>query len=651
MAQNSPSRSIFGIFSLRGNGAPKGNAPEDKLILALKSFINREDLASAEIFEYEKARNIASGQARELAYVKVFFLFERFVLKNKPLVVKREFTKDSLHKELGRVISPETLPPLLRLIFSPKKERFLILFEECAKPICRYMIETLGEDAMSKILRTVPVFSSSGATAILGGEVNFDAFNRSILSLAEVTEVKVFEVFRVFYHDLFETVSRAFGLRIARNLFVKAFEIVRLNYDYDTVSDLLEAMPREVAEESRLTFLSREELEEKVLERTQELEKEKERVEGRVRERTRELEEERGKLSIIAEQMRSGVILSDIEARPLLINVATRRFLSLSEGASHDEVLLALSVAFHGLNIKECYKKIPVVGAFEIKEIKHADKIFSLFFSRINDTNGIPRFYLIWIDDVTESVNLEARRTAFVSLVTHQLRTPLAGLKWTLNMLINEELGPLVNEQKTFLMKSYENNERLIALADEMLDMSRLEATKGASVGSEIEIPDLFDNVLFEIVPSAKKRNITISLRRLTSSPLKVFADSSRIRAVMQNLIENAVKYTPLGGVVEIIVYTEDGFIVSSVRDSGIGIPEEDRPFIFSQFYRAKNAKAVDPSGSGLGLFIAKSIIETCGGKLWFDTEVGKGTTFHFKIPSLESYKAIHGEAKNNTGN
>ncbi|MFA6050015.1 MAG: HAMP domain-containing sensor histidine kinase [Candidatus Paceibacterota bacterium] len=227
---------------------------------------------------------------------------------------------------------------------------------------------------------------------------------------------------------------------------------------------------------------------------------------------------------------------------------------------------------------------------------------------------------------------LDERKSEFVSIVAHQLRTPLSGIKWTLNMLIKGEFGQLQSEQQAFLMKAYENNQRLIVLVEDMLSVDRIESGKSKFVFTEIQLLDLFDNVLFEVHANALQNNVTIEFGERPGDLPKVSADAEQMRAVVQNLLDNAVRYTPKGGKVRIDFSKEGDSVKVAIKDNGIGIPEAEKVRIFNRFFRSRNAIRVKPDGSGLGLFIVKGIIERHGGNVWFESKEGEGTTFFFTV-------------------
>lgn len=229
---------------------------------------------------------------------------------------------------------------------------------------------------------------------------------------------------------------------------------------------------------------------------------------------------------------------------------------------------------------------------------------------------------------------LDEVKSNFISVVAHQLRTPLSGIKWTLNLLLNGDLGVLTTEQKTFLFKAYESNDRMISLVNDMLGADRIESGKMRYSFQPIQLLDVIDNVLYELLPQANARSLTISFGDRPSDLPKVDADPERIRAVFQNLIENAVKYSRNGGTILIGARKEPhGMLLVSIKDDGIGIPKEQQKNIFNRFFRASNAVKAETDGSGLGLYIVKNIIERHGGKIWFQSAEGDGVTFYFTLP------------------
>ncbi len=229
---------------------------------------------------------------------------------------------------------------------------------------------------------------------------------------------------------------------------------------------------------------------------------------------------------------------------------------------------------------------------------------------------------------------LDEIKSGFISVVAHQLRTPLSGVKWTINLLLSGDMGVLTTEQRTFLMKAYESNDRMIGLVNDMLGADRIDSGKVRYLFRPVQLVGIIDTVLFELLPQANAKGLAIRFSPRPERLPSVHADPEKLHAVFQNLLENSVKYSRPNGVVEVGLRAENGGEVRVwVRDDGIGIPKDQQKSIFERFFRAQNAVKAETEGSGLGLFIVKSIIERHGGRVWFESEEGKGVTFYFTLP------------------
>lgn len=230
---------------------------------------------------------------------------------------------------------------------------------------------------------------------------------------------------------------------------------------------------------------------------------------------------------------------------------------------------------------------------------------------------------------------LDQMKTDFVSVVTHQLRTPLSAIRWTISMLLNGDFGRLTDEQRTFLMKAYESNNRMINLIRDMVFVDHIESGKLTVLPQmTTSLPDLLENLLVELQPLVKDKRVELIFKRPDTPYPPARIDAANMRAVLQNLIENAVKYTPEGGRVTIVCNTDpSGALSLSVADTGIGIPKEERQRIFTRFFRASNAQKKETDGSGLGLFIAQKILQKYHGDIRFESEEGSGTTFYVTLP------------------
>lgn len=229
------------------------------------------------------------------------------------------------------------------------------------------------------------------------------------------------------------------------------------------------------------------------------------------------------------------------------------------------------------------------------------------------------------------------QKSEFLSMIAHQLRTPLTGIKWTLKMLVDGDLGNLNEEQRTIVRKGHESSEQLVELLQELILANQSEAWDFQYTLAQTPLEPLVDDIITEFLLEARSRNITIKTEHENEDTI-VNTDQSKLRIVLQNLIENGIKYTPEGGNIIIHTSNDANHVVITVSDNGIGIPDTDHEQIFSKFFRASNAESRHAHGTGLGLFTAKKIIHKLGGTITFTSKEGHGTMFTISLPK----KSLH---------
>jgi signal transduction histidine kinase len=230
---------------------------------------------------------------------------------------------------------------------------------------------------------------------------------------------------------------------------------------------------------------------------------------------------------------------------------------------------------------------------------------------------------------------INVNRSDLISISAHQLRTSLSALKWILKMFIDKDLGNITAEQESFIEKAYDSNERMIALVNGLLTLNHSEDCSLQFKFESVDILNLIEQTIFEFSGEAHKKNIELIFLKPKLQIPNIKCDKEMIRVVLQNLIENAIKYSlPNDKVFLSLKYNEEIKNVEiSAHDTGIGIKEEDKPNIFSKFFRASNAVEKDGVGSGLGLFTIKYIVEQHKGKIWFESSPEIGTTFFVALP------------------
>jgi PAS domain S-box-containing protein len=234
--------------------------------------------------------------------------------------------------------------------------------------------------------------------------------------------------------------------------------------------------------------------------------------------------------------------------------------------------------------------------------------------------------------DVTQERELDRMKTEFVSQVSHELRTPLTAIKGFTELLLDEDAGEVNGEQKEYLGIVKSNVDRLVALINDLLDISRIESGRIRLKLEPIDLAEIIRSVSTTMRPLIEGKDQTLALEVEPDLP-PARGDHDRVVQVLTNLISNAYKYTPAGGALRVEAGRRDGLLHVAVTDNGIGIPAEDVPKLFTRFFRVDSSLTREIGGTGLGLSIVKSIVELHGGTISVDSEPGKGSTFDFALP------------------
>ncbi|MCX6739000.1 MAG: ATP-binding protein [Candidatus Parcubacteria bacterium] len=250
--------------------------------------------------------------------------------------------------------------------------------------------------------------------------------------------------------------------------------------------------------------------------------------------------------------------------------------------------------------------------------------------------------------DITKEKEIDKAKTEFVLLASHQLRTPPTSMKWFLEMLLAGEAGPLNEKQKEYSEEVYESNERMIILINSLLNVSRVELGTFAIEPKSTDIISLVKGVAKDFDLEIREKELQIH-EKYPKDLQPFFIDPKLSRIAIQNIISNAVKYTPKKGSIEVEVFLKNrgenignhsiqkDSLVITVSDTGLGIPKGQQDKIFTKLFRADNVKEKDTDGNGLGLYLAKSIVNGIKGDIWFESELNKGTKFYLTIPLNET--------------
>ncbi len=243
--------------------------------------------------------------------------------------------------------------------------------------------------------------------------------------------------------------------------------------------------------------------------------------------------------------------------------------------------------------------------------------------------------------DITKESAADKVKTEFASLVSHQLRTPFSTINWYIELLLSGDAGKLSPKQTDYLNEVYQASKRMVDLDNLLLNSSRIEMGLSTGDTEQVNIVSLAEVILKERRLESRQKKLTIRKKFDKNIPL-IRADSKQLFMIFQNLLSNAIKYTPQGGKITLGIACKKSIVSITVADTGIGIPEGDQSKIFSRFFRAENAKAEQQEGvGGLGLYILKAIVDQMDGKIWFESQEHRGTTFHITFP-LKPKDAVH---------
>jgi len=229
---------------------------------------------------------------------------------------------------------------------------------------------------------------------------------------------------------------------------------------------------------------------------------------------------------------------------------------------------------------------------------------------------------------LAKTKELDRAKTEFVGLASHQLRTPLTVVSWYTEMLLKKDFGDFNAKQMDYLGEIYAGNQRMIDLVDDLLNTSRIDMGTISAKPEIINLAEAMENVLSEFSSQISQKNIGIEKKFSRNLP-RVLIDPEHLGIIFQNILSNAVKYTPAKGKIAIEMRRQSSHILVKIADNGWGIPAAQQKKIFTKLFRADNVRKKDMEGTGLGLYIARAIVKKSGGKIWFESKENKGTTFY----------------------
>jgi len=241
--------------------------------------------------------------------------------------------------------------------------------------------------------------------------------------------------------------------------------------------------------------------------------------------------------------------------------------------------------------------------------------------------------------DITVEQEVDRMKSEFISLASHQLRTPLSAIKTYTHMMHDGYMGKLNASQKKALNTIIAASARMNELISTLLNITRMESGSIAVTPKVLHLDKLAEEVVKELALIASAKSIALSTATKGKGSTSLKSDALIVKEIMTNLTSNAIKYTPDSGSVELIVRPRQTEIAVEVRDSGWGIPKYSQNQVFSKFFRAQNIVKRETTGTGLGLYLVKGLVDTLGGRIRFSSEEGKGTTFIFSLPRAKRFK------------
>jgi PAS domain S-box-containing protein len=352
-----------------------------------------------------------------------------------------------------------------------------------------------------------------------------------------------------------------------------------------------------------------------------------------LRERTRELEEEASKIRAIVESIADGVIVEDREGQIIMMNPAAERILgTMSEGfpAHPIKELPALHVTGEPSS----------ADSSEDRRFEAGGKVVSAREAPVMTKDGVELGKVMVFRDITREVEVDRLKDEFIENVSHELRTPLTSIKGYSELLMLTAKDKLNEQQRKSMSYISQRSSQLVTMIGELLDMTDIAA---GTLGLDLA-PTSLDELVLEVIDSWRERIEERQLTAVTQLPddlPQVLVDRDRVKRVLDNLMSNVYNYTMPGGKVTVTAYTDGDKVRVDLEDTGIGISKPDQSRLFTRFFRAREVAHDDVRGAGLGLYMARALIEAHGESIWLErSEPGEGSVFSFTLPIAESQES-----------
>ncbi|MDD2822902.1 MAG: ATP-binding protein [Candidatus Daviesbacteria bacterium] len=351
------------------------------------------------------------------------------------------------------------------------------------------------------------------------------------------------------------------------------------------------------------------------------------------------------KLALILSAISDPVIALDSNGKIILFNPAAEKLTGATfQEVQNQSITQILKLYQDNIEIPltqfittDKTSDVPTFKKDEVKfmSFKNKQGVVNLISNQIKGGDKADLGCIITLHDITELKSFEAMKLDFVSMAAHELRTPLTSIKGYLSVFMSENKGKFTDDQNTFLTRISISTEQLLDLVENLLNVSKIE--RGIFNVSTVSTDwvEIVKQTFDQFAERAKEKNLEYTLIKPTSPIPKLMLDKLRIVEVISNLLSNAIAYTPPGGKIKVSIKLspDKDSVITSVADTGEGIPKEAIPHLFTKFFRVSGKLEQGSKGTGLGLYISKEITLMHHGKIWVDSEAGKGSTFSFSLP------------------
>lgn len=343
---------------------------------------------------------------------------------------------------------------------------------------------------------------------------------------------------------------------------------------------------------------------------------------------------EKSKLSEVLSSIVDGIIALDFNKNILLSNKAAEEITGFTQAEALGQPIDRLIHLYADQDeiLSKIYCQAPFNQIAKLAGKSGRQAKINLSTVQLNGTVQTNVSCILILHDIAKEEELEKMRLDFVSMASHELRTPLTSIIGYLSVFINDNKGKIDKEELDLLEKSLTSGQQLLTLVQNLLNVNKIEREQMSVITQVLDYLPIITKAVEDLKSQAVQKEVILNFNPLPNVP-KVLADPIRIPEVITNLLVNAINYTNAGGRVNVSLAVSPVELTTIVSDTGIGIPKEAIPHLFNKFFRVSNTAQQASKGTGLGLYISKSIIEKLGGKIWVESEVGKGSKFTFTLP------------------